>query len=228
MAFRKKYPKVLDLKPDLLVLQECENELKLKDHLSSLNYNQLIWYGKNPNKGVAVISFNEVNIALNENHNESVEYVVPLKLSINDKEINLFAIWAMPHEESRARSYVGQIWAAINFYSDLLDKDSMLIGDFNSNAIWDHKRKVGNHTQVIDFLNDKDIYSVYHQLTDTDHGQESHPTLYLTKNIDKPYHMDYCCASKSLFSENTSIEIGVYEDWIKLSDHMPVIIDNIV
>jgi len=228
MAFRKKYPKVLDLKPDLLVLQECENELKLKDHLSSLNYNQLIWYGKNPNKGVAVISFNEVNIALNENHNESVEYVVPLKLSINDKEINLFAIWAMPHEESRARSYVGQIWAAINFYSDLLDKDSMLIGDFNSNAIWDHKRPVGNHTQVIDFLNDKDIYSVYHQLTDTDHGQESHPTLYLTKNIDKPYHMDYCCASKSLFSENTSIEIGVYEDWIKLSDHMPVIIDNIV
>jgi len=228
MAFRKKYPKVLDLKPDLLVLQECENELKLKDHLSSLNYNQLIWYGKNPNKGVAVISFNEVNIALNENHNESVEYVVPLKLSINDKEINLFAIWAMPHEESRARSYVGQIWAAINFYSDLLDKDSMLIGDFNSNAFWDHKRKVGNHTQVIDFLNDKDIYSVYHQLTDTDHGQESHPTLYLTKNIDKPYHMDYCCASKSLFSENTSIEIGVYEDWIKLSDHMPVIIDNIV
>jgi len=228
MAFRKKYPKVLDLKPDLLVLQECENELKLKDHLSSLNYNQLIWYGKNPNKGVAVISFNEVNIALNENHNESVEYVVPLKLSINDKEINLFAIWAMPHEESRARSYVGQIWAAINYYSHLLDKDSMLIGDFNSNAIWDHKRPVGNHTQVINFLNNKDIYSVYHQLTETDHGQESHPTLYLTKNIDKPYHMDYCCVSKSLFSENTRVEIGEYDDWIKFSDHMPVIIDNIV
>ena len=227
MAFRKKYQKVMDLKPDLLVLQECENELKLKDDLSSLNYNQLIWYGKNPNKGVAVIAFNEVNIELNEDHDESIEYVVPIKLYVKDREINLFAIWAMPHRESRARSYVGQIWAAINYYSDLFEKDSMLIGDFNSNAIWDHKRPVGNHTQVINFFKDKDVYSVYHQLTNTDHGHESHPTLYLTKNIDKPYHMDYCCASKSLFSENTSIEIGVYEDWIKLSDHMPVIVGHI-
>ena len=227
MAFRKKYQKVMDLKPDLLVLQECENELKLKDDLSSLNYNQLIWYGKNPNKGVAVIAFNEVNIEFNEDHDESIEYVVPIKLYVKDRDINLSAIWAMPHRESRARSYVVEIWAAINYYSDLFEKDSMLIGDFNSNAIWDHKRKVGNHTELISFLNTKNIYSVYHQLTNSEHGAEKHPTLYLTKNEAKPYHMDYCCASHSLFGEDTTIEIGRYDEWIELSDHMPVIIDHI-
>ena len=228
MAFRKKYQKVMNLKPDLLVLQECENELKLKDHLSSLNYNQLIWYGKNPHKGVAVLSFNDVEIALSEEHNKEIDYVLPIKLHIDNQEINLFAIWAMPHQESRALSYVGQIWAAINYYAELLDEDSILIGDFNSNAMWDHKRKVGNHTQVMNFLNDRNIYSLYHKLTETLHGQEDHPTLYLTKSIEKPYHMDYCCASKNLFSNETTLEIGGYQDWIKLSDHMPLIIDNIV
>jgi exonuclease III len=228
MAFRKKYQKIMELQPDLLVLQECEHEAKLKEHLSSVEYNQLIWYGKNPHKGVAVLSFNNVEIALSEQHNEDIEYVLPLKLSMDNREINLFAIWAMPHHESRAKSYVGQVWAAINYYVELLEEDSILIGDFNSNAIWDQKRKVGNHTQVMNFLKESSIYSVYHQLTDTQHGQEDDPTLYLTKNIDKPYHMDYCCASQRLIGQETSIEIGAYQDWIKLSDHMPLIIDNIV
>ena len=228
MAFRKKYQKVIELQPDLLVLQECEHEDKLQEHLSSVEYNQLIWYGKNPHKGVAVLSFNDVEIELSEQHNEDIEYVLPLKLSIDNRKINLFAIWAMPHQDSRAKSYVGQVWAAINYYAELLDEDSILIGDFNSNAVWDHKRKVGNHTQVMNFLKERGIYSVYHQLTDTQHGQEDDPTLYLTKNIDKPYHMDYCCASQRLIGQETSIEIGAYQDWIKLSDHMPLIIDNIV
>lgn len=228
MAFRKKYERVMSLKPDLLVLQECEQEAKLQEHLSSVEYNQLIWYGKNPHKGVAVLSCNHVEIELSDKHNEDIEYVLPLKLSIHNREINLFAIWAMPHQESRARSYVGQVWTAIHYYAELLQEDSILIGDFNSNAIWDHKRKVGNHTQVMNFLHERDIYSVYHQVTGIPHGQEDHPTLYLTKNIEKPYHMDYCCASQGLISRRTSIEIGGYQDWIKLSDHMPLIIDNIV
>ena len=64
-----------------------------------------------------------------------------LKLKFNSKEINLFGIWAMPYKSSRAKSYVGQIWRAIHYYSNCLDDDSILIGDFNSNAIWDKKRK---------------------------------------------------------------------------------------
>ena len=227
MAFRKKYQKVTDLKPDLLVLQECENDAKLKKHLESVAYNQLIWYGKNPHKGVAVISFNEVHIELDPKHNSAFDYVIPFNLMVNNRQIDLYAIWAMPHEESRARSYVGQIWAAMNYYAAELDRESILIGDFNSNAIWDHKRKVGNHTELISFLNAKNIHSVYHQLTDSEHGAEKHPTLYLTKNEAKPYHMDYCCASQSLFGEDTTIEIGRYDEWIELSDHMPVIVDHI-
>ena len=60
-----------------------------------------------------------------------------------------------------------------------------------------------------------------------EHGKEANPTFYLYKNINKPYHMDYCFASKKLLNPNTSLEIGGYEIWSKLSDHMPLIIDHI-
>lgn len=227
MAFRKKYEKVLSLAPDLLVLQECENDKKLKDALSQFDHNQVIWHGNNQHKGVAIISFNSIKIELIEDHKLEFEYIIPLKLTNGSLEINLFCIWAMPHKTIRARRYIGQVWAAINYYSPYLTQESILIGDFNSNAIWDEKRRVGNHTDVVNLLLEKDIQSIYHLKNNCAHGLEQDPTFFLVKNIEKTYHMDYCFASNRLISKKTTIKIGQYEEWIKLSDHMPVIIENL-
>jgi len=226
MAFRKKFEKITALNPDLLILQECENRSKLEDHLKSLKYNQIIWCGDHPHKGVGIISFNKLTIELNKKHNPEFQYVIPIKLKVGKRKINLFSIWAMPHKNERSKDYVGQIWGAINFYEKELNEESILIGDFNSNAIWDKKNRIGNHSDVVSFLNDKNIYSLYHQKNKLAHGQEEHPTLFLLKQLKKPYHMDYCFASKSLYSKKTTVEVGVYNDWIKLSDHMPVVIDT--
>jgi len=227
MAFRKKYEKITSLKPDLLVLQECENADKLKSHLNSIRYNDILWYGKNPHKGVAIISFNEVRIKLRKKHNTNFEFIVPVEMKVDTRKINLYCIWAMPHKK-RLKSYVGQIWGAINHYENALNNESLLIGDFNSNTIWDKERRIGNHSDVVNFLNKKNIFSIYHQKKRLKHGKEKHPTLFLLKKMARPYHIDYCFASKSLYSKKTRIKIGKYEDWIKLSDHMPIIIDHIV
>jgi exodeoxyribonuclease III len=37
----------------------------------------------------------------------------------------------------------------------------------------------------------------------------------------KPYHIDYCFISPDFKISN--VEVGLYEDWIKKSDHMPII-----
>lgn len=227
MAFRKKYEKVLALQPDLLVLQECENEAKLERLAGDLGYNELIWYGDNPHKGVAVMSFNEAHVKRSDLHHPEYRYILPLHLEALGQEIHLFCIWAMPHPTERKKDYVGQVWGAIQHYSELLDSPSILVGDFNSNAIWDTKRKQGNHSHVVDFLSKKKIHSLYHEQTGCAHGQEKDPTLYLLKNAAKPYHMDYCFVSESLYTEQTRISIGSREEWISLSDHMPVVVEGL-
>jgi len=228
MAFRKKFHRVIELQPDLLVVQECEHRDKLKAKLASVNYNQLLWFGNNPNKGVAVLSFNNIEIEFNQDHNKEFEYIIPIHLKINNKEINLFCIWAMPHKTERSKNYVGQIWGAINYYlgEDKIE-DTILIGDFNSNAIWDKKRRVGNHTDVVNFLEQKGILSIYHQMHSINHGEEIHPTLFLLKNKEKPYHIDYCFASSSMITDQTTIKVGKHKDWIDVSDHMPIIISSL-
>jgi endonuclease/exonuclease/phosphatase family metal-dependent hydrolase len=38
---------------------------------------------------------------------------------------------------------------------------------------------------------------------------------------DKPYHIDYCSASSNFEAED--FDVGNYGDWVKKSDHMPII-----
>jgi len=64
--------------------------------------------------------------------------------------------------------------------------------------------------------------SCYHKLNNEDFGTEECATLYHTKKRDKTYHIDYVFL-KGLNPK--SIEIGSYDDWIKLSDHVPVVVE---
>ena len=100
-----------------------------------------------------------------------------------------------------------------------------MTGDFNSNKIWDRKQREGNHSNVVDRLADRNIYSLYHKHFIQEQGKELHPTFYLQRNRNKPYHIDYCFASTDFHDKLQNIEIGTYENWISLSDHSPLILN---
>jgi len=227
MAFRKKFSLMIKLEPELLVIQECENQEKLELALADVQYNELLWFGDNPHKGVGIISFGDLTIKISKKYNPTFRYIIPVNGSYKGTNFNLFAIWAMPDKEDKKKSYVGQIWLAINYYDKLLSKKCILIGDFNSNAIWDKKSRIGNHTDVVEKLANHKIVSLYHTLKKEKQGKEKVPTLYLLKQKDRPYHIDYCFVSSSFIDNNTSIVVGNYKDWIKKSDHVPLIIDNL-
>jgi len=225
MAFRKKGDPVLAYKPDLLVVSECEQPEKLNIDANIPNCSSHFWLGDNPHKGVGIFTFSDQVLTLQPEYNPEFKYVIPLCVK-GKTELLLFAIWTMSHP-IRAKSYVGQIWGALQYYEKLINEDSFFIGDFNSNLIWDHERKGGNHSHVVDFLSERNIVSLYHTIRNEKQGEEKEPTLYLLKKKYKSYHMDYCFLSKNKIQKETKIEIGKYEDWIKYSDHMPMIMEGI-
>lgn len=226
MAFRKKHAQILASKLDLLIVIECESKDKLEEALDGLAYKEILWFGDNIHKGIALIRFGDFKLKLHNSYSEEYRYILPFVLTAK-KKINLFVIWAMPHETNRQKSYVGQVWAASKYYEKLLKKECVLIGDFNSNSIWDHQRKEGNHKDLVEFLAKKNIYSLYHKKYKEEHGAESIATQFMYRHQDKPYHLDYCFASESLTSKKTDISIGSYDEWIGLSDHMPVIVSGL-
>lgn len=223
-AYRKKAKAILAHKPDILVVQECEHPDKLIFDSKIKKPNDVLWFGDNPHKGVGVFSYGKYTFETLEQYNPNIKFIAPIKVSGKNIEFTLFAIWAN-HKTDPDGQYVEQVWKAIHFYDlFLMENEVILVGDFNSNTIWDRPRRIGNHSDVVQKLAEKNIHSIYHAKFKLEHGKEKHPTFYLYKNINKSYHLDYCFASKYLVERLKKIEVGTFEDWMTFSDHIPLIV----
>jgi exodeoxyribonuclease III len=224
MAFRKKAATILAHNPDILVVPECEHPDKLLFQDDVSKPTQILWFGHNKNKGLAVFSYCNLRLKVIDVHNDSFKMVVPIAVSSKQFSLTLFAIWAN-NPSDKDGQYVTQVWKAVNYYEKLIrGKRILLIGDFNSNTIWDKPRREGNHSTVVKKLEEKGIFSVYHQHFNQVQGKEEHPTYYLYRHQDKPYHLDYCFVSIDMLQHLRSVEVGEYDCWKKLSDHVPVMV----
>ena len=222
MAFRKKAENILKYEPDILVISESEEKIDFSKH--SKYPHQSIWVGENVNKGLLIASYNEnYDIKISDLYNKDYKYVVPIEVTTKTEKFLLPAVWTQ-NTRNPFSSYIVQAYGAINFYKELLDEKSIIIGDFNSNKIWDNKdKKEANHSDFVSCLKSLNIKSLYHEITKCEQGKEDAPTLYLQRKIEKPYHIDYIFSGEFWLKNLEKLEIGNFDDWIIFSDHMPII-----
>lgn len=225
MAFRKKANFILAHKPDILIIVECEHPEKLLYKIETPIPSDKLWFGKNQHKGLAIFSYGEYRFKVLDEHNEDFRMIIPIPVTGGQFDFNLFLVWAYNPDDLDGR-YITQVWKAINYYDKLLTrKSTIFIGDFNSNTIWDTKKhRLGSHSSVVKQLEDKGIFSTYHFHHKQTQGTEEHPTFYMYRHKNKPYHIDYCFVSTDLLNKLQSVSIGDFDSWIKYSDHVPLIV----
>ena len=223
LKLSSKFETIKKLHADILIIQECE---KLpKDYFPGAEYH---WIGHQDNKGVGVVLFN-LTAEIDKAFNDKLDYFLPLNL---DNSIKLLATWSFTHRAAGrfGDGHLGHVSDALSYYKDWLAETDrgIIAGDFNNSVIWDKGTKESNFINTNSALNSLGYQSVYHQLSGEDFGAETAATLYHTKKKDKIYHIDYIYL-KGI--KPISADVGIYEDWIKLSDHMPLSIttdtDNI-
>ncbi|AZA55626.1 endonuclease/exonuclease/phosphatase family protein [Chryseobacterium sp. G0201] len=224
MAYRKKADFILTHKPDILIVPECEHPDKLLFSVDTPKPTDVLWFGKNQNKGLAIFSYSDYRFKVLDDHNQDLKMIIPIAVTCGQFDFNLFAVWAN-NPADREGQYIEQVWKAIHYYDSLLaSTKTVLVGDFNSNKIWDRQHREKTHSSVVQLLEDKGIFSTYHLYHKQAQGTEEHPTLYMYRHKDKPYHIDYCFVSADMVEKIKSVEIGDYDFWTKYSDHVPVIV----
>jgi endonuclease/exonuclease/phosphatase family metal-dependent hydrolase len=77
---------------------------------------------------------------------------------------------------------------------------------------------------VVEELKEIGVRSIYHHQFNEFQGEETKPTFYLHRNTDKPYHIDYAFASNDLYNKS-SMTVGAKEEWLSISDHLPLCIE---
>jgi exonuclease III len=224
MAFRKKAASVLTLKPDVLIVPECEHPEKIAFPDDCPKPTDMLWFGSNRSKGLGIFSYGVYRLMAHPRHNRRIKIIAPIIITGPGTDYNLLAIWAHNPLDPDGR-YVEQIWKSLRYYDEFLSHPrTILAGDFNSNTIWDRPKRVGNHSDVVHRLEKKGIRSAYHVQYRQDQGSEQHPTLFMYRHEDKPYHIDYCFLSKDLVKRLKSVEVGAFGQWRMYSDHVPVIV----
>ncbi|GIW49018.1 MAG: endonuclease/exonuclease/phosphatase family protein [Caloramator sp.] len=209
-AFRGKYDAIQKLDADIYVIQECEDPQTTKDNGYKKFASNYIWTGFK-NKGLGI--FVKDGITLKNNNWKSFGLEWFISCEINNK-FSLLGIWG-------CGNYVEDIYVYLNIYKEKLE-NMLICGDFNSNSCWDKQYKRRNHTVMVKMLEGLGLSSCYHYKENEIQGKESKPTFYLYRKKEKGYHIDYFFYDKEKVQ---NIQIGEFEDWIHLSDHMPLILD---
>ena len=222
-AFRKKFHSFEQLDADVLIIQECENPTESKDNEYQNWADNYLWIGDSKNKGLGIFAKKEITLTelkwSNEYKDHSVKYFLPCLINNN---IQLLGIWA--HQNNSPNfGYIGQFWKYLQTNKHLF-KNIIIAGDFNSNVIWDEWDRWWNHSDVVKELENKEIQSLYHSFLNEPQGKETKPTFFLQRNLTKFYHIDYFFASNDIVKKLKNFEMGDCENWIKLSDHLPIII----
>ncbi len=234
-ALRKKLKELETLDADVYVIQECEDPAQSHPEYRTWAGDYL-WVGKSKNRGLGVFPKRNNRVAVKDwngsfaipglqSNSNTVRWTTGdlqlfLPFALND-EIAVVAVWTKG-VDARVFRYMGQMWKYLQIHrAEISQSNTLLLGDFNSNTIWDKRDRWWNHSDVVDELKELGMQSVYHQQFSQAHGEETTPTFFLHRKESKPYHIDYVFASKDLLGR-CQIEIGEKETWLAVSDHMPV------
>ncbi|NND83210.1 MAG: endonuclease/exonuclease/phosphatase family protein [Gammaproteobacteria bacterium] len=234
-ALRKKLDQADSLNADVLIVQECEDPSQ-----STKAYREWagehLWIGNNKNKGIGVFpkSGNSVQIlnwsgtfklqgmqtasASTSWATEDLQLFLPFSLN---GQYNILACWTKG-DNSQIFGYMGQFWKFLQIHrKELQQENTIVLGDFNSNAKWDKPDRWWSHTDTINELAAINIESLYHYQSGERPGQETEPTFYLQRNEAKPYHIDYVFMASQLL-RRSNLKLGEINDWIAASDHIPL------
>jgi len=240
---------IKEFKSDILVIPECR-EMDMEK--SGYDEKHRDWYGDhkeatekgeiNTEKdlgiglfwkdGITVEPLPQWKNSLKDNYN--FRYLIPYEVKGNFESFTLIAVWTKAKYiagEKDHLEYVQKAHAAIDHYNDLglLNGRVILIGDFNSNIIWNGcYRKEQNHSTLIEKLEKigiKECSSLSENKNNT--------YIYYTKNGEKQVIDDYCFASVKM-SDSSKLSVPGSDEWILtngvkrwrgLSDHCPIIVD---
>ena len=151
-----------------------------------------------------------------------LRYFIPVR--INDS-FNLLGVWTNPDmEKGKVVEYPNEITRYYELHKDsgFFNEDMVICGDFNCDVSLNNKTHGRNVLKMIDKLSEVGLVDTYHYLNDEKQGEESQPTHYWLFKLENPFHLDHVFAAPGRVRK---FEIGDAEDWLGLSDHMPIIFE---
>ena len=180
-----------------------------------------LWMGGKPGNGIALVPGAGFEVALGPVDPAAPWSILPVRVS-GRAELQLLMVWTR-----KEHFYIEGLDAALTTYAAFLTAaPTVVIGDFNANAIWDAPRRQTDFSRVAKRLADQfGLVSAYHAHSGEAFGSESQATLHFMRQRTRPYHIDYCFVPMRWMQDVVNVSILDSPPWDALSDHRPLVVD---
>ena len=226
MRLHDKVEPLRALRPDVAVVPECACPEVLLRRALELDATDFAWEGANPRKGLAVLAFGSWRLRKDRAHRPRVGTTLPVHLS-GPAAVRLLAVWALPRWGHRP-------WGAPpeplpegidRLASFLASGPAIVAGDFNRTLV----ARRGNGTlapsALARRLEARGFVSAYHLDRRVARWQEREPTLFLHRRLPGRHHVDHVFLDAGTAADLRGVEVGGGPDWIRSSDHAPLIVE---
>lgn len=205
-ALRNKLDIILGEYADVYCFQESETPYKWEKIIEK-DFHKPIYINDNLHKGISILIRKNVtysqtnfkNIFYNNKYgvikDKSIKYFLSIKV---ENKYTIINCWCHKNK-SEHFAYKGQLWKYLISNIDNFDENTILIGDFNANKIWDDDDCWWNMSDNNKILNECTLYSAYHIKNKEELGKERIPTYFQYRHLDRPYHIDYAYVNQKIY-----------------------------
>lgn len=221
---KEKYKKLIELSPDIAVLQDGGNPDDLREYV---DFQSVLWESEDKSHDLCVISFNkDYSFEKLEMDTNKYKWILPIKVTGKFNFI-LIAVWL---KRIQGSSYGKQFYSFLKEYESLLSNENVvMIGDFNidKNIPGSFSGIQGSKgfNLIIDLLSSYGFQSCYHYFTNEEYGAESKATYHHQRNKEKPFHIDYCFTKRDVLQDTETFHIDQSDEQNELSGHYPLVLE---
>ncbi|MEP4076401.1 endonuclease/exonuclease/phosphatase family protein [Haloferula sp.] len=216
-GFQSKAQEAFRGNPDVVVLPESPRDF-VRDGWA------WGWAGRNRNSGIGIGISNALHRTDLRRICTQREWFSIVELDLPEPTV-VVGVWACYSASPRKREMGPTNSSLPALIKEIGDRRAIVAGDFNNGSYWDQEGRADNFQNTVNALRDAGLVSAYHQFHEKEFGAEADPTFYSKRQETSPHHIDYCFIPEDWCERLDSVEVGRYQDWISLSDHMPLTIN---
>ncbi len=223
MALRHKFDRLLSLRPDVAVIQECARPAETGAAGWRPDCSDHDWIGFNANKGLGIFTFGAWQLQRHASYSEAFSLYLPVEVS-GHWRFNLLGVW-MADSRRISAGATNDPALAIGYYQPFLAAaPSAVAGDFNRLPQQMSRRPAGPPGKsVTELLAQAGLANADYLMSDAAGQEALRRTHYHQRHFARGFVMDYIFVPATAGSSLTAFEVCDPHDWIQWSDHMPLV-----
>jgi len=222
MALRLKFDRLLSLRPDVAVVQECADPRAAGDPGWRPDCAAFDWIGFNPDKGLGIFTFGDFKLARHAGYSETFALYLPVTIS-GGCCFNLLGVWSADPRRMPAGATNDPLAALRHYCAFLAAGPSFVAGDFNRLPQQIAAVGRGAGRSVVAELRSAGLTNADYAMSDASGQPALRRTHYHQRKFARGFVVDYIFIPASEAARLTAFEVGDPHDWITWSDHVPLV-----